>query len=136
MKFRNEYWFLSNMYPCQINAFGMNFTNAEAAFQSQKDTAMAIKFQTLNGKDAKSLGRRVHLRKDWDTVKKDIMYQVIKAKFQEPTLRSQLLATNNIYLVEDNTWGDKYWGVCNGTGRNELGKILMQVRSEIQKETE
>ena len=34
-------------------------------------------------------------------------------------------------LVEGNTWGDRYWGVYNGQGKNWLGRLLMQVRGEI-----
>ena len=31
------------------------------------------------------------------------------------------------------TWGDRFWGECPlGNGRNELGKILMQVRAELR----
>ena len=43
-----------------------------------------------------------------------------------------LLATGEEYLVEGNTWGDKYWGVCGGIGLNHLGKLLMQVRDELE----
>jgi len=34
-------------------------------------------------------------------------------------------------LEETNTWGDKYWGVCNGEGENQLGKLLMKIRENI-----
>ena len=34
-------------------------------------------------------------------------------------------------IVEGNTWGDVFWGVCNGIGENHLGNILMDVRDEI-----
>ena len=42
------------------------------------------------------------------------------------------MATGDAELVEGNTWNDTYWGVCNGVGHNHLGKILMQVRQELQ----
>lgn len=29
---------------------------------------------------------------------------------QNSDLRAKLLATNDEYLIEGNTWGDKYWG--------------------------
>jgi predicted NAD-dependent protein-ADP-ribosyltransferase YbiA (DUF1768 family) len=35
-------------------------------------------------------------------------------------------------LVEYNYWGDLYWGVCRGEGENHLGRILMEIRSEIR----
>ncbi len=38
------------------------------------------------------------------------------------------------WVVEGNHWGDTCWGVDNrtGQGENHLGKILMQVREELQ----
>ena len=47
----------------------------------------------------------------------------------------QLLDTGDQELVEYNTWGDTYWGVCTRIrqGQNWLGKILMEVREELQK---
>jgi hypothetical protein len=60
------------------------------------------------------------------------MYGLILGKFQDPELKTKLLATGDAELIEGNWWGDVYWGVCNGEGRNELGKILMQVRDELR----
>jgi hypothetical protein len=35
-------------------------------------------------------------------------------------------------LIEGNTWGDTFWGVCNGVGENNLGKTLMNVREILR----
>ena len=43
-------------------------------------------------------------------------------------------ATTQYIHVEGNNWNDTFWGVCRGKGRNELGKVLMKVRSELSKE--
>jgi hypothetical protein len=59
------------------------------------------------------------------------MTEIIRLKFQNPGLKAKLLATGNQELIEGNTWGDCYWGVCEGNGQNHLGKILMQVREEL-----
>lgn len=62
------------------------------------------------------------------------MYTVCLAKFtQKPELEAMLLATGDKVLVEGNTWGDTEWGVCDGVGKNLLGKILMRIRGELQK---
>ena len=42
------------------------------------------------------------------------------------------MATGNAVLVEKNDWGDTFWGVCSGKGENYLGRLLMQVRKEIE----
>ena len=74
------------------------------------------------------------MRSDWNNIKTAVMLTLIRQKFQLPNLRKKLLATNDIYLEEGNTWGDRIWGTVNGEGENRLGKILMQVREEIRKE--
>ena len=89
----------------------------------------------LNPSEAKRLGRRVRLRSGWEQVKYDVMLDVVRAKFnQHPDLAQKLLATGDEELVEGNDWSDTYWGVCNGRGKNMLGKILMRVRAELRGE--
>lgn len=133
--FKGEYFFLSNFYPTKIKYNGIQYLNNEAAFQAQKCTTMEdrIKFSYLNPSDAKKLGRRIILRNDWESVKISIMREIVFEKFkQNPHLTEKLLDTGNVYLEEGNNWGDRIWGTVNGVGRNELGKILMEVRKEIK----
>jgi predicted NAD-dependent protein-ADP-ribosyltransferase YbiA (DUF1768 family) len=42
-----------------------------------------------------------------------------------------VVPTGDAELVEGNTWNDRFWGVCRGKGRNELGRILMRVRTGL-----
>src|SRR5690606_2896565 len=82
---------------------------------------------------AKRAVRRVTLRKDWNSVRLRVMLTLVRAKFtQNPDLAAKLLATGDAALIEGNTWGDRFWGVCDGHGDNHLGKILMQVRHELR----
>lgn len=75
------------------------------------------------------------MRSDWEDVKFDVMYDIVKAKFtQNEDLKRKLLDTEGYYLEEGNNWGDKIWGVVNGVGENHLGKILMRVRNELKME--
>ncbi len=134
--FRGKYDFLSNMYPAPIIVNGLRFSCAEALFQMMKtkNPEERIHFVDISGRDAKRLGRCVKLRPDWEDIKVRVMQWVIHQKFREPTLRQKLLETDNEPLVEGNTWGDCFWGVCNGRGSNMLGKILMAEREAIKKE--
>ena len=62
---------------------------------------MTKKFSSrkLNPSEAKKLGRRVNLRKDWEAVKVKIMEEIVRAKFtQNPDLAEKLLATGDAYL--------------------------------------
>lgn len=134
--------FLSNMYPVQVTVPWGTYTCAEAAFQAAKCVTEKDKnlFVNLNGYQAKSLGKKIALRPDWNDVRIDIMRQVVSSKFSDPTLVEKLLVTGEEELVEGNTWGDKIWGcVWDGKswqGENNLGKILMEVRQAINNKEE
>lgn len=131
--FRGEYAFLSNFCEADIYCWGHKYRNAEAAFQAMKNPLKAEMFVGLDAKEAKRLGRTIRLRDNWEQSKKGFMYTVCLAKFtQNENLGKRLLATGDRILIEGNTWGDTEWGVCNGVGKNLLGKILMKVREEIK----
>ncbi|WP_246320268.1 NADAR family protein [Paenibacillus qinlingensis] len=73
------------------------------------------------------------LRSDWEEVKLDIMYEAVLAKIQQhETVRDILLSTGSCVLVE-HTKNDAYWGDNgDGTGQNMLGRILMQIRGDLE----
>jgi len=132
-RFRGKYYFLSNFYGAPVMYGGIEYRNNEAAFQAQKDPDRAVEFALLQPNEAKRRGRHVNLRKDWENVKDDIMYAIVFDKFnRNPELREALLATEDAELIEGNDWGDTYWGVCEGRGKNHLGRILMRVRDELR----
>ena len=136
-EFRGKYFFLSNFYNVRVTYNGFTYLNNEAAFQAQKDPGRVREFLNLNPSEAKRLGRRVKLRADWEDVKDDIMAEIVENKFtQNKDLMQKLLDTKNEELIEGNTWNNKYWGVCNGKGKNILGKILMNLRANISSHTE
>jgi ribA/ribD-fused uncharacterized protein len=130
--FRGQYDFLSNFYENPVTVNGITYRNSEAAFQAQKCPERANEFSDLTGKEAKKLGRKVNLREDWNEARISVMEEVLKAKFKDETLKQKLIATGDSMLVEGNNWGDRYWGVVNGNGKNNLGLLLMKVREDIK----
>lgn len=131
-EFRGKYSFLSNFYEAPVTYNGVTYKNNEAAFQAQKCPSRAHEFSNLSPNIAKSLGRRILLRSDWEQIKEQVMYEICVAKFtQNPDLMSQLLQTEGI-IEEGNYWHDTTWGVDlkTGQGHNKLGKILMRIREE------
>lgn len=136
-EFKNQYFFLSNFYEYPIYYNKLVFCNAEAAFQAQKviNEKDQYKFINLNASQARKLGKTVQLRKDWEEIKDNIMYEIVKRKFTiNKELQQKLLETKEEELVEGNWWHDTYWGVDSktGIGQNKLGKILMKVREEVK----
>lgn len=130
MLLRDEFFFLSNMFPCEIEYKGYKFKSAESAFQAQKDLSRTSEFVNLEGKEAKRLGRKVTLRSDWESVKVDIMEEILRIKFSNQELAKKLKSVNQP-IVEDNTWHDTFWGVCNGKGKNMLGKLLEKIKRDL-----
>lgn len=140
--FRGNYAFLSNFYHAPVTYRGKHYANNEAAFQAQKtihtkeQKKFCLPYLTDPAK-AKSLGRQVTLRSDWDSIKLQCMYEICMCKFMQHTeLRQALIATGDCLLVEGNTWGDRFWGQVGGIGENHLGIILMDVREKLRCETE
>ncbi|HEX2244076.1 MAG TPA: NADAR family protein [Gammaproteobacteria bacterium] len=137
--FNGRYRFLSNFYPSRI-VLGFEWDNVfptvEHAFQASKlinaaDREMVRR--ATSPSEAKRLGRTLPMRQDWDHVKVDTMYSLLRKKFQIPVLRQKLLATGDAELYETNTWGDRFWGVDpQGIGANVLGNQLVMLREEIK----
>ena len=133
-KFSGEYRFLSNFYNCRIEYEGLVYPTVEHAFQAAKTTDEAERRSVRDcstAGQAKRRGREVTLRPDWDTVKVDVMHELLLYKFYAADLGGRLCHTGDQELIEGNTWGDTFWGVCRGKGSNHLGRLLMQVRREI-----
>lgn len=74
----------------------------------------------------------MRLRADWDEARVDVMRAVLAAKYSDPDLRARLVATGDAELVEENTWGDRFWGRSRGVGRNMLGRLLMELRDSLR----
>jgi len=74
------------------------------------------------------------LRKDGEQVKDSLMKECLIAKFtQHKDAKDLLLSTGNKKIVE-HTKNDTYWGDGgDGSGKNMLGKLLVEVREELRK---
>lgn len=134
--FKDNYDFLSNFYECPILFNGEIYASVEHAYQAykcvNKEEADLIKLLDHPAR-AKIAGKKVKLKKNWETIKLSVMFNLVFIKFSSDLkLMSKLLMTQNEDLIEGNDWGDFYWGVCHGKGENNLGKILMKVRKELK----
>ena len=133
--FVEKYRFLSNFYPCQIIYEDIEYPSVEHAYQAvkthDKNSRKRISQAETPGQ-AKRLGRKVKLRPDWEEVKLGIMEELVRQKFnRHEDLKNKIIDSGDIILVEGNSWGDIFWGICYGKGENHLGKILMKIRSEL-----
>lgn len=137
-RFDGKYAFLSNFYPRDMTWWGQTWPTVEHAYQAVKTTDPQGREQIRKVATpgmAKRLGRLVDLRDNWDEIRLAVMLDILRTKFgRDKTMRDLLLATEGMWLVEGNTWGDEFWGkTLNCTqGDNWLGRVLMIVRAELQ----
>lgn len=140
-EFQGSYRWLSNM-----SGGGFYFTYGSWGrfyFRSNEHFYVAMKCQEYsdfikivectNPKQAKKIGRRVKLRKDWPQIKYSVMRFGLRQKFDNnPEIRQLLIDTYPMELQEGNMWRDTTWGIClrTGKGQNILGRMLMQLRGE------
>ena len=132
--FRGRYKFLSNFFPVQINYEDITYPSVEHAYQASKTTNINERLlisELPTAQKAKQYGQVIKLRENWNDIKIDIMYELLKIKFQNTELKMQLIQTKDKYIEETNTWGDRFWGVCGTIGKNHLGQLLMKVRAEL-----
>jgi len=139
LSFQGDYRFLSNFMGGEIkDANGNVWKSPEHAYQALKFPVGEHRDEIRNASSpaqAKKIANSLkdHVRSNWREIRLAVMEKIVRAKFtQKEEMKRQLLATGERELIEGNTWGDTFWGVCNGKGENHLGKILMQIRSELR----
>lgn len=135
-----KYGPFSNFYRCEIFIDGCKWKSTEHYYQAQKTTDLSAKQsiqEAKTPKEAKTLAGAVPLREDWEEVKYDVMKKALLAKFQQHTsLKELLLSTEGEEIAEDSPY-DAIWGLGrDGTGKNLLGKCLMEVRECLKHKQE
>lgn len=129
----------SNFHLVDFTVDATTWRSVEHYFQAQKfpgDPALQERIRAAKtALGAKRLGRTrsEHFRSDWEEVKENVMLTGLRAKFtQNPELKTSLLQTAGLHLIEKNR-SDSYWGSGpNGCGRNRTGILLMKVRGELE----
>jgi ribA/ribD-fused uncharacterized protein len=132
------YGCFSNFSPHGFEVDGAWWPTSEHYFQAQKFAGTPHVEEIRQARSpmiAARMGRaRARpLRPDWDEVKDDIMRDAVRRKFEaNDHIRGILLSTGDADVVEKTT-RDYYWGCgTEGTGKNMLGKILMEVRDALR----
>lgn len=144
--YEHDFYVLSNFSAFTLFWRGLRFDTSEAAYHFEKFNdaegaladVRAIRHNILIAPSAHEAFKiaernRAHRRPDWDDVKVGIMLDILRAKAaQHEYVRRKLLATGDRELVED-SWRDDFWGWGpNRDGKNMLGRLWMQVRSELR----
>jgi ribA/ribD-fused uncharacterized protein len=148
----NEFKEFSSMHEAPVQIDGTTFPTVEHYYQWSKakqfgDAEIQAKImKTASAKSVKSYGKKVKNFNEeaWTERKDQIMRVAVKAKFmQHPELLKKLRDTGTRPIAEADPRG-KYWGIGTSAdtskakdperwpGKNMLGKILMELRTELK----
>ncbi len=142
---KGEYWFLSPLaaFPIKMTVDDADyiFPSVEHYYQAMKFYASDKRFDVIlklkNPDEARLLTKtveyKINRRKDFDINKFNIMEKALYAKFiQNPDAAELLKSTGDAILIKSCPVCYKC-GFGEGSGMNRMGKVLMKIRSEIQK---
>lgn len=137
-KINDEYGCFSNFSKHGFELGGKYWMTSEHYFQAQKFIGTEYEEQVRMSStpmEAANMGRdrSKPLRKDWEEVKDDIMRRAVLEKFKSNNdAKKILLSTGDEEIIEETT-KDYYWGCGEDrTGKNMLGKILMETRDVLR----
>jgi ribA/ribD-fused uncharacterized protein len=138
------YYEFSNFAEYPIELDGHKWLTNEHYFQASKFTDPELNKKVRDApspgqafKLGRNPGYKDKLRKDWDSYRIEAMRKAVRAKFtQHEELKKLLLDTGDALIVEDSPV-DRFWGVgTDGTGKNKLGLLLVEIRAEIRAESQ
>ncbi|WP_157628373.1 NADAR family protein [Rhizobium leguminosarum] len=138
------YGAFSNLYRREIEFEGELFQTSEHAYQAGKARKPDVKKWLMQAPSPSLLAMAAHglyywdVAPGWSRTKFDRMRGVLRAKFtQHLDLQNMLLSTGDARLVECATVDNevnRLWGEVNGVGKNMLGVLLMELRSQLREE--
>jgi ribA/ribD-fused uncharacterized protein len=138
------YGAFSNLFPRPIIFEGREYATAEHAYQAGKARREEVRAWILRAPTPGLVAMAAHglytwdIIPDWSRIKFERMRRVLHAKFsQHEDLKQLLLSTGDARLVESGRVDNEVnrtWGEFNGKGRNMLGVLLMEVRTELLKQ--
>jgi ribA/ribD-fused uncharacterized protein len=135
-----EFYVFDNFSSFQIDFNGYHYPTCEHAYQATKftETAPEISHQIENAKSAHDALKIAQAHKDklppnWHQTKIAIMKDILRHKIdQHPYVLKKLLESGTREIIED-SWRDSEWGWGEDkTGKNLLGKLWIELRSEYQ----
>lgn len=135
--YEGEYYMFSNFASFAVPYNGRIWMTSEHAYQAAKfedKEVIDLIHESLSAHDSKKVAQvyKNKIRKDWEDVKIAVMEDIIRAKIEtHPYVREKLLGTGDREIIED-SHQDSFWGRgIDFKGRNELGKVWMKIRSEL-----
>lgn len=143
--YEQDFYVLSNFSSFAIRYRGKRYPTAEHLYHWYKfvdtdgyESKLAKRIRKADSAhEAFQLAQehKAERHDDWDEAKVAIMRNILMLKLeQHEYVRRKLMATGDRELIE-NSWRDDFWGWGpNKDGQNMLGKLWMEIRTEMYKE--
>ena len=138
--YEREFYVFSNFSSFQVEWMGYLWPTSEHAYQAARFFDSSPEY-VQKIKDSRSAheafeiaqGNKQYQRDNWEAIKTEVMLEICRHKLQQNRyVWHKLQLTNNEHLVEDSPV-DSFWGWgSDRQGRNELGKVWMKLREEVQ----
>ena len=137
--YEQDFYVLSNFSAFAVQWKDHLFQTSEAAYHWEKfPDHFELQQMILHAPSAHEAFKIAERNKPyrtsrWDDIKRGVMKDILEAKVQQHEyVHRKLLATGDRELVE-NSWRDAFWGWGpSRDGQNMLGKLWMQIRSELR----
>jgi N-glycosidase YbiA len=120
---------------------GVLYPTIEHAYHCQRYTDQQVVDAIRNTRSAWSAWALSQQHKkeqipDWDARKVGVMEELFRAALdQHADIRKALIESGDFLIIHHNA-NDSFWGDgADGAGRNEMGKIWMKLRAELQSAT-
>lgn len=141
--FTGYFEFLHNNYLTPVLFDGMLFPSATHAFQASRSSDERTRKAILNAESllvVLKIAKRIEEPENWKLRRLKIMEHIVRDKFRRSReLQEKLKATGNRDIVmtyDDENEANQYWGVVNNKGQNQLGRIMMRIRSDLRENQE
>ena len=139
----------SNFYPCRVEVFGREFSSSEVAYQWRKavflgEAGVAADIGRVRvAREAKwaadrafgkrgwypvTVGRRARMSQ-WEDAKVEVMRQILRAKARGCAEFVAELRRSGERPLHEAVPKEEFWGIGQGSGRNWLGVLLMDLRT-------
>ena len=135
----DDYGDFSNFAAWPIKVDGKTWPTSRNTISRHKNSVMKNTAKRSVGFSSPMVAARMGrdrskpLRKNWESVKEQVMRKALRAKFEQTCRTACALAgqPRPAKLVE-HTENDAYWGNGgNGKGKNRLGYLLMELREQL-----
>jgi ribA/ribD-fused uncharacterized protein len=144
----------SSFFDTTFKIDDIEYKNAEQAFQAIRaktfgdDDSFNKILKSKSAQSAKSFGNKIEKFDEevWNAQRDTVMRSILRAKFsQNPAIRKQLLDSGNGMIANADP-RENYWGIGTSAGtsiaknpakwkgKNMMGKLLMELRSELRAE--